>query len=190
MPAFEKALRQRKILTSDNITDTAHGVYQTDTKQITLDTAARSCLVATDFSAAAAMEKPKNAKLGAFEIKSLSCSGTLAVVSLDGKKLTDSKHMLLVFSTAERNRVSKFSQSGTMRFILREEPPILLAKGEFSAELATNVGGKFAMYPLALNGRRREKLAIETENGRLKLEAKNYGYENGAVAMFEIVAEN
>ena len=98
--------------------------------------------------------------------------------------------MLLIFSTAERNKGSKFSKSGTMRFILREEPPILLAKGEFSATLATNAGGKFAMYPLALNGQRREKIALETENGRLKLDAKNYGYENGAVVMFEIAAEN
>lgn len=190
MAAFEKTLRQRKILPPDNITDTANGVYQTDTKQITLDTVARSCLVATDFSAAAAMEKPRKAKLGAFEINSLSCAGTLAIVSLDGKKLADSKHMLLIFSTAERNKGSKFSKSGTMRFILREEPPILLAKGEFSATLATNAGGKFAMYPLALNGQRREKIALETENGRLKLDAKNYGYENGAVVMFEIAAEN
>ena len=67
--------------------------------------------------------------------------------------------------------------------------PIVMKRGKVSAELKLDASKKYAVYPIALNGERREKLDMEFENGVMQINIDNGKLKNGAVAMFEIVAE-
>lgn len=68
-------------------------------------------------------------------------------------------------------------------------PPILMKNGILKAKLKLDPAKKFAVYPLALNGLRREKLPLQFKDGILKIEIDNSKLPNGATSMFEIVAE-
>jgi len=64
-----------------------------------------------------------------------------------------------------------------------------MRRGKVSASLKLDPSKKYSVYPLALNGERREKLDAEFADGVLNINIDNGKLKNGAVSMFEIAAE-
>jgi len=65
----------------------------------------------------------------------------------------------------------------------------MLKNGIVKAELRVDDSKKYTVYPLSLNGVRREKLQMPVVDGVMKISIDNSKLKYGATTMFEIVAE-
>ena len=68
--------------------------------------------------------------------------------------------------------------------------PILLRTGKLKALLKLNPNKTYKLYPLSLNGERREEIPCEFKNGILKIEIDTHKLPNGPTTLFEIVSNN
>ena len=185
---FTGELRKRGILSADNITDVSKDIYQTDTKQITLDAGKMFLKVATDYSCSVSLHKSEAVDMGALKLVSTSVPATVGVCSLDGRKIPESSRLVFIYATEENNEDAITSADGYFSY-KTGKGPVVMRKGKVNAELKLDAAKKYSVYPIALNGERREKLDLEFAGGVLKIEIDNSKLKSGAVAMFEIVAE-
>lgn len=184
---FVAKMREKGILSADNKTDVKNGIYQTDTGQITLDSTNRSLSVITDCSEVIAMAQPKTVQLGSLKILSSTEPASIGICSLDGKKLGKSSRMVFVYATREGNATMKMSPN--YAFAISLGKGTILKNGIVNAELKVDSSKKYAVYPLSLNGDRREKLEMPVVDGVMKITIDNSKLKYGSTTMFEIVAE-
>ncbi len=184
---FVEKMREKNILSPTNKTDIKNGIFQTDTEQITLDSQNLTMKVTTDFSQAVAMEKSQEVDLGALKAISTSVPATIGVCSLDGKKISESERLVFIYATGEKNLDMKTSFDNEY-CVYMGRGPVGIRNGKVKAELKVNPNKKYVLYPLALNGARREKLEMPVENGVMKISIDNSKLKNGSTTMFEIVA--
>ncbi|MBE6411819.1 MAG: hypothetical protein E7036_04620 [Opitutales bacterium] len=184
---FVKKMREKGILRPTNKTDIKNGIFQTDTEQITLDSLNRSLSVITDCSEIVAMANPKTIQLGALKVISSTEPASIGICSLDGKKIPDSSRMVFVYATREGNATMKMSPNYVFAVSLGKG--VILKNGIVKAELKVDASKKYAVYPLSLNGDRRERLEMPVENGVMKITIDNSKLKYGSTTMFEIVAE-
>ena len=185
---FVEELKKRGILSADNISDPDNGVFQTDTKQITMDSRNLTMKVVTDFSCAATVHSDQKVDMGALKLLSTSVPASVGVAAIDGKKISESSRLVFVYATEENNEDSVTSLDGVLSFN-SGRGPIVMRRGKVSASLKLDPSKKYSVYPLALNGERREKLDAEFADGVLNINIDNGKLKNGAVSMFEIAAE-
>jgi hypothetical protein len=185
---FAEQLREKGILSEFNKTDIKRGIFQSDTEQITRDIKNISMTVITDYSEAIAMKTPKETRLSKLKVLSSTESATIGVCSIDGKKLGESSRMVFIYATREANEDMKTSFDNSYSISIGTKN-IMLKKGIVKAELRVDDSKKYAVYPLSLNGVRREKLEMPVVDGVMKILIDNSKLKNGATTMFEIVAE-
>ncbi len=179
-------MRTKGILSPDNKTDVKKGIFQSDTNQITMDTKKITLKVVTPRSEIIAMNKPEETRLGALKVISGNVPSTVGVCSLDGKKISDSSRLMFVFVTREGNTDMKLSEDDVASTFWGR-PPVVMLKGSIEAEIRLDPNSKYEVYPVALNGERREKIPFEFKDGVMRLKIDNYKLKHGATPMFEIV---
>lgn len=185
---FTEHLREKGILSESNKTDIKRGIFQTDTEQITRDIKNLSMKVVTDYSEAITMKTPKETRLKNLKVLSSSESASIGVCSIDGKKLGESSRMVFIYATQEANEDTLTSFDNSFAITIGTKN-IMLKNGIVKAQLRVNPSKKYAVYPLSLNGERREKLDMPVDNGVMNIEIDNSKLKYGATTMFEIVAE-
>lgn len=184
---FVAKMREQGVLSADNKTDIKNGIFQTDTGQITLDTRNRSLSVVTDCSEVVAMATPKTTQLGALKVVSSTQPASIGICSLDGKKISKSSRMVFVYATREGNASMKMSPNYS--FAVSIGRGAILKNGIVETELKVKPNTKYAVYPLSLNGDRRERLEMPVVDGVMKIKIDNSKLKYGSTTMFEIVAE-
>ena len=189
MKEYAEMLRRKKILTPDNITDPSKNLFQSDTMQLVLDASAKTMKVATDSAEAAAIGGGGSVSLGDLKVLSTSVAACVGICPLDGKKISESSRMILVYNTEESNSGRPHTADNSIAFGSYGKPPIVIRKGELKAEFKGLSGKKYSLYPLAINGLRREKIELPFDGKTVRVDIKNYGYKFGATSLFEIVAE-
>jgi hypothetical protein len=95
--------------------------------------------------------------------------------------------MVFVYATREGNATMKMSPN--FAFAVSLGKGVILKNGIVKAELKVDASKKYAVYPLSLNGDRRERLEMPVENGVMKITIDNSKLKFGSTTMFEIVAE-
>ena len=185
-------LREKKILSSENITDPAKEIYQSDTGEITLRLNERLAKVITPKSEAVSIKpETKNEKLGKLVVKSTSVAGTVAVVSVDGDKtLANSKRMVFIYSTDTTSTDFTTSISGEyLKF--RGRQPIIVQYGKLSAELELpkDNAQNYKLYALALTGKRLEEIPTKIEDGKMYINLDTSKLKKEPSVFYEIVAE-
>ena len=193
----EKLLRDKKILPDGNITDSANGVFQTDTGEITMDLAKGMVVVSTPKTEAAALKpETKNIKVGRLTVNSTSVPASVAVISIDDKPLAESGRMVLVYNTDNSATDCELTPSREV-LVNVGKPPIIVRTGKLSAEFKLPEQGfwsrlfspkEYAVYALKLNGKRSEKIPFEVENGVLKINLDTASLSEPAL-FYEITAE-
>ncbi len=186
--SFVEKMRKRGILDEDNKTNIKKGIFHTDTNQIYMNSKKQLVKIETQKSELISTESGKRSTLGAFKLISSSTPASIGVCSLDGKDIPQSSRLILCYATQEANTGMKATFDQRNLFA-DGTPPILLKTGKLKAELKLDESKKFALYPLALNGERREEIPTTFENGKLKIEIDTATLPNGATTMFEIVAK-
>ena len=185
---FSQAMRQKKILNKDNITDIEKGIFQTDTNQITLNKEDLTLLVKTPRTEIAALSKRLDAQLDAMQDVQTTVPSTTAITSIDGKNITQSSRLLLIYITREANMGMQLSEDDTITAGQGDKIPAL-QNGILKAKIKLNPKKKFVVYPLAFNGIRRDPIPAEFKDGILNIKIDNSKLKNGSTPFFEIVAQ-
>ena len=185
---FVAEAKRRGMLSPDNESDPAAGVYQTDTRQITMDAKRGSMKVATDKSCAITVHGNTAATAGALRLLSTTVSASVGLASLDGAEIGKSSRLVFVYATQENNIDAITSLDGILS-LNEGRGPVAVRRGRVCAELKLDPSKKFSVYALALNGERRGKVSAEFSGGALKLDIDNGAFANGAPTFFEIVSE-
>ena len=178
-------LKAKGILSADNRTDPKNEIYETDNKQIYMDSKNRLLQVNTPKSVGTTVNPDsKDLQVGVLTVKSANVCGAVALVSLDNIALENSKNLILTFATDSVLKHEKYSHS-RKQLLEFGKPPVLIETGKIEVEVKTN-GKNFVVYPLKINGERMEKIPSQLENGILKFVADN---RKTPALYFEIVAE-
>ncbi|MBQ6534571.1 MAG: hypothetical protein IJI37_05315, partial [Opitutales bacterium] len=186
---FVSVLREKKILPEGNKTDVKNGIYQSDTGQITRDMKNLAMKVVTEKSVAVAMEKSQKTELGALTVESTSVPATVGVCSLDGEKISDSKRLVFVYATREANSDMVTSFDNTYAIFIGSKD-VMLENGVVKAKLKLRADREYEVYPLSLDGTRREKLGLKVKDGVMEIEIDNSKLPGGlSTTMFEIAAK-
>ena len=185
LKTFVENMRQKGVLSPDNKTDISNGIFHTDTEEIYMDTKKIIMKVVTDCTELVSMKNPKVMRLKSLKVVSCDTPSTIGAVSLDGKPISSSDRLMLLFVTRESNSDMKLTEDGVISKGAGKAP-ILLLKSKMRAELRLDPNAKYEVYPIALNGERRAKLPFVFEDGVMKIEIDNSKLPNGATPFFEI----
>lgn len=184
-----KLLRKRGILPKNNRSNPKRGIYQTDNGELTLYANRKKLELRTPRTQGACLTAGEDADLGDFTIESVSTDGCIALTSIDGKPLSSSRRMLLIFTTAPANRNGKISYTGTFWHGWRNgDPEPMLRTGRFQALLKHPDAAAFRLHALALDGSRREQIPLQAGNGTLRILIDTAKQPEASVC-FELTAE-
>lgn len=182
------ALRAAGILTPGNRTDHAAGIYQSDTGEVTLETVAQRLVVNSRRCAGAALKPGTTADAGVLTAITSNTAATIAVGSLDGRPLDDSRRMLLVYAT---DAVNTGQETSADRVVLRQAGtlPILVETGVMSARLRNAHADRLRCHALALDGSRSAVVPLQAMEGILHLSIDTARLAGGPALFFELSVE-
>ena len=185
---FVDVMKEKGILPKDNLSSPKDGIYHTDTGQIYVDSTKKFAKTITDFSCVVTVDKSEEVDMGALKVLRTTVPASVGVTSLDGKKISESSRLIFVYATQEDNMDSVRSFDNSLS-IKGGMGPVVMRRGKVSAELKLDASKQYEVYPITLNGERREKLDMTFENGVMQINIDNGKLKNGAVSMFEIIAK-
>ena len=159
--AFVELLRRKKILPPENITDVKNGIYQSQNGEITMrqkEELVKAVTLGTE--AVSLRSSTKNEKLGRLEVVSTSVDAAVAVTSVDGKNLSRSERMVLIYNTDNIAKDFKVSKE-YIYIVSKGKHPVLMRVGKLSAKLKLpDTAKKYNLYSLKITGERAEKIPV------------------------------
>lgn len=178
-------LKSKKVIPSDNISNSENGIFQSDTGEITMRS--KECLlqVITDRSEAVSILKNKHETLSSLEILNSSEDALIAACSMDGGKLSQSSRIVFIYSTQVANTGMELSHNHR-KMIHLGTLPVLMQTAKLKALLQNNNGANMSLYALAVDGSRKEKLPLKYNNGKLEININTAALKNGPTVFFEL----
>jgi hypothetical protein len=187
-PTGVAALRRTGILPAGNRTDPAGQVYESATGELLLEARARRLTVATPTLAgiaAPAWDTARNA--GALTVESASVAAAITAAARDGQALERSGRMLLVLATDARNSGARYRDQDGAMLEAQGGLPVLLRTGRFALRLARAANAPpLRAWALALDGSRRDELAVVKVDGGVRLEVDTSALPAGATPFIEL----
>lgn len=182
--------KKQGLVSRSNRTDAAKGIFENSSQELYLDVRKRFLSVNTPklqgICAEAGIEP---VRLGHFRVSNLTTRGNVALVSVDGLPLSESRRMVLVYATNALNTGMEFL-SGDMRTLRKPgETPVLVETGSFRFGLENRNAGRLKLYALATDGSRRFSLPLEAGDGSIRGTIDTAGFRGGPSLYFELVAE-
>lgn len=185
---FTKTLKMRGILPKDNISDPVNGIFQSDTREITMRVKEKLLKVVTLHSEAITLDGGKGEMIKLLDIVNTSVPACIAACSVDGRKLQDSRRVVIIYSTEAAN--TDMELSADRRTLIKQgRMPILMKTGHLVARLKNSNAGKLSLYALELDGSRCEKLALSVVAGGISFSLDTAALKNGPTPFFELVVE-
>ncbi len=137
--------------------------FESSTGELRMDTRKKFLSVNTPRLQGICSETGGSADLGDIQILSMSTSGCLAAVALDGMKpLREARRIVLVYSTNALNRGMRFTSPDMTRLLSDGlDNEILLQTGRFRIRLKNINASAFRLYPLDLAGNRMKPIPPE-----------------------------
>ena len=182
-------MRRKGILGSGNRTDPSRGIYQSDTEEIELRSLEKVLKVVTPRTEGvtlAAGAKPE--KLGLLTVHSTTVSAAIGITSVDGKALAESSRMVLFLTTMSHAEGMVLSADRTT--LLKKSGAVMLVEtGVVRLSFPLRNGGRFRLYPLSLNGIRREPIPFQFKDGIAEIRIDTAALKHGPTPFFELTAE-
>jgi hypothetical protein len=185
---FVAQLKAKGILPADNLSDPAAGIFQSETGEITLRTKENLVKVVTPRTEGVSLEADQAEALSCLSVAGSSVPAAIAACAVDGKPLASSARIVLVYSTEIANTGMALSED---RVTLRNigTLPVLMRTGKLKATLTCAAAARMALYPLRIDGTRREALPVSAEGETLTIEIDTATLKDGPTPFFELVAE-
>ncbi|MBI4978842.1 MAG: hypothetical protein HZC28_15295 [Spirochaetes bacterium] len=181
-------MKRRGILPADNKTYHERGVYQSDTGEIMLETWTQRFSVVTPKSCGVAIKPGTTGIAGAIISAASSVAAAVGVGSLDGKTITESGHLLIVYAT---DAVNSGHETSADRVVLRNigKLPILVETGKLAVTIRNNAK-TLRCHALGMDGSRREEVAVKVkDDGTISLDVDTSKLKKGPAFYFELIAE-
>ena len=180
-------LRDKKIITPDNISDPENGIFQSDTKEIIMRTKESLIKVVTPKSEAVSLLKKRQEKLNVMTVRSSSEDALISLSALDNVPLENTGHMMLVYSThmANKNMVLDGKRETLVKL---GETRGLMKTGVLDVEIKT-AASKITCYPLEITGVRRTPIEFVPDNGVVRIKIDTSALKEGVTPFFELVAD-
>ncbi len=187
-PDLLAAMQERGVIPEGSF-DLEKGIFVSDTGELTLNAAEGlfSIVVPQAESFTVTGAGRYEGRLVKVEIRGEGAV-TVALVSLDGKPLSESGHMLLFHLPEQVNSGARFSNSDMRMLLDWGKLPHLVRVSKLSVDVAESKSGLSA-YALGLDGSRRGKVALKPrKGGGFSLSIDNSKGKEAPMA-YEIVAE-
>ncbi len=182
------SLKQRGLISRDNLTDPAQGMFQSDTGELFMNTKRHTFTVITPRFEGIATDKNDTGKLDVITAVQSSIPSSTALISLDGLPLASSRRMLLVYNTDALNSGMELSSDHSILYDIGKGPT-LIRTGILRIELKNTQAGRFEIWALGFDGSRREKiLPVSATSGRMQLMIDTGKLTGGPTPFFELVA--
>lgn len=169
-----KKLKALKVLPENNVSNPAAGLLQSDTGEVTLDTATGGEIsINTPRFEGAVLKSDRKVKLNALSIEACSTPAAISIASIDvgNSSIRDAKRLLLIISTDARNTGMKFSSPAEDTLIDLGTFPVLVSTGRFKIKVArSSEATNVTAYALRLNGERAEQIPVTREGESLIFE--------------------
>ena len=185
MDAFVAKLKAKGLVKPDNRTDAKKGIYESETGELLMKGYEHYLQAVTPCTESVCLEAGTSAKLGRMEVRSTSANGCVAVTSVDGEPIGESKRMVLLYITREANEGMVTSADGKT-MVNMGGYPALLQTGVVDLRLDLPADG-WALYLLDYGGGRLERLPVRMEDGRLALKLDTAKFRHGPTPFFELV---
>ncbi len=183
------ALRSGGVILATNLTNTATGVFHSDTGELLMESGLRRMTARTPRLEAVSMVSPKRISLGTLTVERSSVPACVALASIDGAALGAATRMLLVYATDALNSNSSFGSMERKTLMSLGEPPVLMKAGTLEVSLRIPPVAAMSVWAVAINGERREKLPVEMRDGAFLVRVDTSKLANGPTPFFEIVVE-
>jgi len=182
---FISNLKDKNILSSDNISDFENRCYQTDNKQISIFKNSKKIIVNTPRTEGVALLAKNSQKIDALEVQSSSENAMIALTSMDGNPIKNSTKLLLVFSTATLNSNMKLSEDLAFAKEIGTTPA-LIKTAKLHAKIKLGSNKKYKLYALAINGELRQEIPLKQSENLLEISLDTSKLKHGATPFFLI----
>lgn len=181
-------LKSLGVLSADNRTDVEKGFYESDTRQVTLDQAARQIRVVTPGSEGAnLLEDNAWVQLGRLSARNLSDSGaTVFVGSLTSQPVGESRRLLLIVASDALNSGMVFDDHYRHKLLQLGTPPVLARVARVEVRLQHQSAGRLKLWALNATGERSEELPLKVEKNAVSIVIDTGKLKNGPTPYFEI----
>lgn len=179
-------LREAGILGPDNLSRPQAGLYQSDTKQLTVDSANGQISVASERSAVLVLREGVAAAAGPLAVSGGSAPALIALASLDLQPIRISRRLLLWVLTDAINTGMTFEDAErTTILTLGKLPPVVRSfAGTIAIEHAD--AARLRLWPLSLSGERRRPLSLQVDSTVAQLTLDTAALPDGPALFFEI----
>lgn len=181
-------MKKKGILKKTNLTDPNKGIYQSDTGEITMKSKDKLLKVSTPRSEAVSILANKSEEIGNLKLIYSSVPACVATCSVDDKNLNTSSRIVLIYSTVVANDGMELSWDRRVGRKSGSSNVMLMRTGKLQLTLKNSNVPKMALYALALDGSRREKLPLKYSNGVLEIKLDTAKLKHGPTPFFELVA--
>lgn len=188
LPRTIEQMKRDGLLPKSNLTDPAREIFQSDTGEILMCGKEKLLKVVTPKTEAVSMLAGRAEKLDRLTVDNSSVPACIAVCSMDGRKLANSRRIVLIYNTMTANTGMELSEDHAI-LLNAGRLPVLMQCGKLEISLRSTAATKFSLYALGVDGARREKLQLE-KNGELHgIKLDTATLKNGPTPFFELVAE-
>lgn len=182
-----KELREKGILPPGNRTDTAKGIFQSDTGEITMDIPNKRMTVITPKSEAVASPAAQKLNLGILQNLSFSADGCAALIAMDDQPLATSKHLVMLYATRAASQGMMLTPDD-QTMLMGGELPVLLKTGTISGILKGK--SNLRCYALGINGERLEEILLTPTADGLTFTIDTAALKVEPSLFFELIQED
>ncbi|MBN8216424.1 MAG: hypothetical protein J0L75_07255 [Spirochaetes bacterium] len=181
-------LRKEGILPAKNRTDLAKKIYETENGEILLESGKRRLTVETPRLAGLCTDRWESPlRAGPLIVESSSEPASITLASRDGQALGLARRLLLVIATDARNSDSRYEDEEGVVMKDKGKLPLLMKTAKLSLRLErAPSAGPLKAWALALDGTRRDELAVKPAPGGLRLELDSGAWDCGATPFVEL----
>ncbi len=190
-------MREKGILKPGNRTDVRAGVYESDTGELLVESSIPRMRIVTARTEALTMPANGSYEADCLKVVRTKNNATFAAVSVDGRPLPKSKRIVVTMDvesaidgTVKTPDLQYYVGYGTKEGNGRLQGRKIYRANVAVVRLRNVSGGDFALYPLSVNGIRRDPVKVRREGDDLVfvLDTREKALLNGVTPFFELVA--
>jgi hypothetical protein len=183
-------LREKGVLGSQNRTNPAKKIFESDTGEILLDAGAVQFSVNTPRSQGLCLPNGRvKASVGLLEVENRGPCMTLLLSSLSELPLSQAPRLLLMVSGDSLNSNMAFKDAGRLELADVGRAPVLAQLLRIDIKASLPEPGRWSLWALAQNGSRLEKVPTQVAEGRLAFLIDTGKLKNGPSQYFELIRE-
>jgi hypothetical protein len=182
-------LRLNAMLAKDARYNTADGIYQTDTGEITLETPRKRLVVKTPRTEGVVFDIPEALTIGSLRVESATGGALVSASSLDNLPLSSSKRMLLIMASDARNTGMLFQDTAETKLAAVGSAPVTILSRAVTLTLTNVNAARLKVYSNTLRGSRGDAIPVTVSGSSITFTLDNAKLSHGPTTYFEVVYE-